>query len=250
MKCLKHKWLRLFWRDVRQAFRALHGWTGRNWSLLLTTWLVVIGAGIVYLLPQDDALLHSLRSRPAQSRTAANDLARNLSYYGDFVGFNLGTFFILQVVGWWRRSRRLQRVAVASLLCASLSGLSANVVRMAAGRPRPSTQARDVLHGPTLDFKYQSLASAHTATAFGGALPVLQSVPVVGVPLTTIAVGVGWSRLHLNRHHPTDVLVSFFIAFMFSIPLSRWALGRRPSAKDFRSHRFSSHAISLTRRAH
>ena len=151
-----------------------------------------------------------------------------VSYYGDFLGFNLFLFAALMLGCWWFRSVKLLRLAVATLICASLAGLTANVLRVATGRPRPSVKVEDGFYGPSLKSRFQAFPSAHTATAMGAALPLLQSShPLVGVPTTLVAVAVAWSRIQLNRHHLSDVLFSTMIAFIYSWPVSMWVL-RRP----------------------
>ena len=199
--------------------------------LLFTGLALTVLAGVIWVLPWDDAAPLVLKPADQEARESVKQAAQALSFYGDFAGFNVVLFAVLLSVGWLLRSRKFMRLAVASLLCACLSGLFANVIRSTTGRPRPSTKAEDRLHGPSFSSAYQALPSAHTATAFGGALPVLLSAPVTGTPLTLVAVGVGWSRMQLNRHHLTDVLASVLLSFLFSLPLTRWAmLGRMRSA--------------------
>ncbi len=218
---------RLVWRDARQAAIYVRQWFAWHGLLVLLCLVLLVVIGIALLLPADEALLSGLRFKS----TSVKQFANQLSYFGDFAGFNVALFVVLQIVGWARRSRLLLRVAVASLLCAMASGLTANVLRSATGRPRPSANVADMLHGPRFSSDYHALPSAHTATAFGGALPVLMSMPVVGAPLTLVAAAVGWSRMQLNRHHLTDVLASIIIAFVFSMPFSRWALRWPPPSR-------------------
>ena len=164
-----------------------------------------------------------------------NEVDKNLpkvagvvSYYGDFLGYNFFLFVGLLVGCWWFRSVKLIRLAVATLICATLAGLTANVLRVTTGRPRPSVKVEDGFYGPSLKSKFQAFPSAHTATATGAAFPLLQSShPRVGVPTTLLALAVGWSRLQLDRHHLSDVLFSTMIAFVYSWPVSMWVL-RRP----------------------
>lgn len=232
-------------RDCLQALAFTWRWFMRPRPLLLCGLAATVAAGVIWVLPWDDAAPLVLRPSDQEVREAVKQTAQALSFYGDFAGFNVALFVVLLSAGWLLRSRKLMRIAVASLLCACLSGLCANVIRSATGRPRPSTKAEDRLHGPSFSSAYQALPSAHTATAFGGALPVLLSAPVMGTPLTLVAAGVGWSRMQLNRHHLTDVLASVLLSFLFSLPLTRWAmLGRMRSASTL------SHAPDSTRPSH
>jgi undecaprenyl-diphosphatase len=207
---------------------------------------------IWWMSPLDDLASQAVIASN-RSSTLLKPTARMLSYIGDFLGFNVVLFVVLQVAGWSLRSRRLVRVAVASLLCACLSGAAANLVRCVVGRPRPCTALVDGLYGPSLRGDMHSLPSAHTATAFGAALPVLSNIPELGVPLTMFAGGVAWSRLQLERHHLTDVLTSVVLSGLFSLPFSHWAMrGHRRSvaARSDASTLSVPHALAATRQPH
>ncbi|MBX7209806.1 MAG: phosphatase PAP2 family protein [Verrucomicrobiaceae bacterium] len=230
--------LRLLRRDALQALRHMRAWFSRRWAVvaagasaaLVCIWLAA---------PMDAVVIAKVRALNESARQWMR-VAQMFSYWGDFLGLNLIAFVTLQAAGWARRSRALMRAAAAGLLCAFLAGLTANALRLMTGRPRPSTQMRDRLHGPSLSTKMHALPSAHVATAFGGALPVLLSHPAAGVPLTLCAAAVGWSRLQLDRHHMTDELVSVLIAMLFAVPLSQWARDGRPGdgkTSDFRNRR-------------
>lgn len=221
--------IKLCRRDVRQALGYTRNWfQARGFGAAATALLALILVGALHHL---DEVAANASATLQQSIPVSKVLARNLSYFGDFLGFNVTLFVGLQVAGWSLRSRRLVRLAVASLLCACLAGAMANVTRTIVGRPRPSTAMTDGLYGPSLDGSMHSLPSAHTATAFGAALPVLMSEPLIGTPLTVFAAGVSWSRVHLERHHVTDIFVSMILAAVFSVPLSRWALQRAVPAR-------------------
>jgi len=248
--CMKI-FLRLLRRDCVQALRYTRLWFYTYWLPVA----LVLGAatlvGLVWLVPLDDSSFFVLRSPDKAVSQGVKETAQAFSYWGDFAGFNVALFVLLQAVGWLLRSRWFMRLAVASLLCATLAGLSANVLRFATGRPRPSTQVEDRLHGPSFRSAYQALPSAHTATAFGGALPVLLSVPSLGTPLTLVAGGVGWSRMQLNRHHLTDVLASVLISLAFSLPLTHWAArGRLPHTSTASLATAPPHALASSRSPH
>jgi membrane-associated phospholipid phosphatase len=188
-----------------------------------------------------------------KSAPQATLLARWFSYLGDFLGFNLIIFVVLRSSGRLLQSRRLARLAVASLLCGCLSGATANLIRSGLGRPRPCTALVDGLYGPSLHGDMHSLPSAHTATAFGAALPLLSNIPTLGVPLTFFAGGVAWSRLQLDRHHLTDVLLSVLLASLFSLPLSHWAMRGRRRSLVVRPEALAlpvPHALTASRQPH
>ena len=232
--------LRLMRRDAVQSIRFTRRWFGKRGFTVLMALMVVLG-GVALLHPCDDDLIRSIASVNAASSTWKS-VAKQFSFFGDFLGFNVALLVVFQLSGWLMRSRKLMRLAVASLLCACLAGAVANVLRPAFGRPRPSSKIADGFYGPTLKGDLHALPSAHTATAFGGALPVLMAHPLIGAPLTLAAAAIAWSRLQLDRHHLTDVLVSIVFAFTFALPLSQWV-----NRGHLRSRPSVSHALSSSR---
>jgi membrane-associated phospholipid phosphatase len=213
--------LALLLREANCATLYCRRWITLSWLTLTVMLLILVWLGVYLLQPADEAVLAAVRTR----NPMAQELAKQLSYYGDFACFNVLVFLGFVLAGWRFRSRLLMRLAVACLLGASFSGLTANVARAVTGRPRPFVEAPDVLRGPTLSSDYHALPSAHAATSFGAALPVLMSAPVVGTPLSLAAVGIGWSRMQLKRHHASDVLASVMISLVYALPLSRWVRG-------------------------
>jgi membrane-associated phospholipid phosphatase len=209
------------WDEVRSALAFCLRWYGRRW--LMVTGGLFIAFLTVWLIHPLDAVLQTKLEGSGKAPWAVL-----LSYLGDFVGFNLTVFAVLVFLAWRKHSRALFRIAVASLLCATLSGIAANALRIATGRPRPFLGVEDGLYGIRLNTDMQSLPSAHAATAFGGALPVLMTKPVPGFVLTVASCGVAAARLQLRRHHLTDVLVSLLLAGLVALPLASWTKDVEP----------------------
>ncbi len=209
--------LRELWADICQLCAGLWEILRGRWPLLLATTLSFALFAWFILWPVDDAWLKLVRS--AGEKETLKPLAQWLSKWGDFGGFTVFLSLALWLGGRLCRSRYYQRLALASLLAAGITGMVANVGRFGLGRPRPIAGLADGFYGPHLKTDYQAFPSAHTATAFGSALPLLVSAPQIGVPATVFAVGVSWSRMYLNRHHPTDVATSIWLAMLFGVPL-------------------------------
>lgn len=81
-----------------------------------------------------------------------------------------------------------------------------NLVKVAVGRPRPMTDS--VLYNLlSLDHFYHSLPSGHTAEIYGAITPLLLWARRwrVTIGLGLVAALVGFSRMYLYQHFPTDV---------------------------------------------
>jgi membrane-associated phospholipid phosphatase len=145
--------------------------------------------------------------------------ARGFTRWGDYHTGSLFLALTVGLAGVIARRPRLRQAGLATLLAASLAGLSANVFRGLVGRPRPVAELPDGLYGPSLRFELQGSPSAHAATSVGTASALAVSVPVVGVPALVLAGGVVWSRLYLRHHQPTDVVLGSGLGGIFGVAL-------------------------------
>lgn len=111
-------------------------------------------------------------------------------------------------------------------LTSELVGLASIIVRLLAGRTRPSNhEVPPGFYGLWHDghwiagqFKYSSFPSGHAATAAGlVAAAWLLHRGWAGV-LAIYALAVMWSRIALECHHPSDELASVVLA----IPMAIW----------------------------
>lgn len=97
-------------------------------------------------------------------------------------------------------------------------------VKMALGRPRPGT-ALKVFEFFTLDPRYHSLPSGHTAEITGSCLPLALRAgrPALSLALGCVAALVGFSRIYLNEHYPGDVFFGWvFGAFAGCLTATLW----------------------------
>jgi len=206
-------------RDTWTFFRA-----HLRWLLLFLAALVVLA---LVMVPHDAEWLAWLTGAQTDRGLAA---ARSLTLWGDYHTGSLLLAASVLVVGLVLRRPALRRAALASILAASLAGLTANVFRGLLGRPRPIASVPDGLYGPTFQFRLQGSPSAHAATSVGSAAALVVTVPIVGVPALVAACGVVWSRLYLRHHHPTDVAIGGSLGVLFGVVLGLAARRRRDDA--------------------
>ena len=111
----------------------------------------------------------------------------------------LGLSIVIFSIG--RKLRRLsfQRLAVGCLLAASIAGISVNLVRSTAGRPRPMAGMKDGFYGPSLQYELHGFPSAHAATSMATAAVFVIPAPFIGIPMVGLAVGIDYSLFIIAR---------------------------------------------------
>jgi len=211
--------LSAWWLDGLILIKRARAWLGqhRTAAIIFTVFCAAI---IAVLMPYDRMLLKSLRQCAAGSHfELVNRAAIELSFWGDFLGFNMLVFVGLGLMARLRKSLFFRRLLIAAVMGSVLSGGLANVSRMLTGRSRPSEKSDLGFHGPSLGANRHSFPSAHSATTFGASVPVAVALPPVGIPMLILSSGVAWSRMQNNRHHPSDVFASVALSILFGVPL-------------------------------
>lgn len=134
----------------------------------------------------------------------------------------MGVAGLLAVLG-GRRGRLVSARAMTSVAVTSaVANLAAkNLVR----RPRPQSGVPKKRRLEQPDSS--SFPSGHTASAAAFSSVVGNEIPLLYIPVTTLAGAVGFSRVYTGVHYPGDVLVGWMVgravaAFMRAIWPKRW----------------------------
>lgn len=154
--------------------------------------------------------------------------AEAISFYGDFYTGTLALVLLIWVAGTIAHRPTWRRLALAILLASAVAGISVNCFRLTLGRPRPSTGVPDGFYGLRSEAGYHGFPSGHAATAFGTVGPIVFLSPPLALPALAAASSVGWSRMQLDRHYPTDILVGAWFGLAAGFVAAR-ALRRLPN---------------------
>ncbi len=208
-----------WWADGLMLMKLARLWLALR-RKSVCAYLIACSVAVIALMPFDLSLLHLIRQENVVTGWShVNQVAQALSYWGDFMGFNMLVFVGLGMTARIRRSLLFRRLVIAAVIGTVTCGAVANVTRLLSGRSRPSSKATPGFYGLSFSSSLQSFPSAHTATAFGVSVPLAVALPPVGVPMLLISAGVSWSRMQNNRHHPSDVLASVLLSLFVGVPL-------------------------------
>jgi membrane-associated phospholipid phosphatase len=206
-------------RTLKQAGRNFLQDTGRIWTSPArlrgrdVVPLFVLAAGTGFLIVCDESIRDGVQSY-AVGHAWAGDVSSVVTSFGGLAGFaTAGAFFGAGLLFRDDRARDTGYLAASAIL---QSMFVVNVFKVLAGRRRPYVaDGEDHWGGPAAFFKAggedaKSFPSGHTATAFALATVVsLQYRHAGWVPAVayTLAAGVGLSRIALDKHWASDVLV-------------------------------------------
>jgi membrane-associated phospholipid phosphatase len=148
---------------------------------------------------------------------------RGVSRFGDWPQHVL-LGLVLLVLAYWRRNKKWMRVAAAMILACALAGGIARVIKISAGRARPSVQTEAAWNGPSLNARYNAFPSGHTAasTAFFATLAL--ACWRVGLGLLFVPLLIAFSRMYVAAHYLSDVVCAAFIGCVTAYFVARWIL--------------------------
>lgn len=136
-----------------------------------------------------------------------------VSAYGDWPS-HVALGILLCAIAYFRRSKRWLRIFAAMIIACALAGAAARVVKITAGRARPSVRTEEGWNGPNFGAKYHAFPSGHTAasTAFFGVLALVSGR--VGIPLLLLPLLIAFSRMYVAAHYLSDVVAAAVLGLM------------------------------------
>jgi membrane-associated phospholipid phosphatase len=116
----------------------------------------------------------------------------------------------------WKRRPLIARGHVAWMASIAISGTIANVIKVLAGRPRPplAIQSGIVSWEPLswhMEFLWNSFPSGHATTGLCIAIMGSALYPRLSPHMWSLGIGIAISRIVLNVHYVSDVMVGSMI---------------------------------------
>lgn len=217
-----------FPKSLKQAGRDFLSDTGRIWSSPARIRkrdifpLTALAAGTAILIVCDEPIRDGVVSY-ADQHAWVGDVSPVITQLGGVAGFaTAGAFFGAGLLFKDDRARDTGYLAASAILQAMLVD---NFLKIMAGRQRPYVaDGEDHWGGPAAYFNgggedNRSFPSGHSATAFALATVVSMQygrrawVPVLAY---TLATGVGLSRMALDKHWSSDVLVGAVVGHLIA----------------------------------
>jgi len=124
------------------------------------------------------------------------------------------------------KDRVALRYSMESALSAGIGLALTGCIKNLVNRPRPAQAYPDII-GTYIYSEGKSFPSGHTTLAFATAttLALQGGHWYISVPVFSWPLAVGYSRMRLGRHYPTDVLCGAVIGIGSGL-LSHWIAGR------------------------
>ena len=184
-------------------------------------WLIgiVIAAAIVVVAFHFDEPARNFLSQ--HQNLVLRNFMHRVSRFGDWPEhFALG--LILTGLACWRRSKKWTRIFVSMLIALAIAGAAARVVKIAAGRARPSvkTEAQHLAsqgagwNGPRLSFKYHAFPSGHVAASTAFFVVLLLANRQIGLACMPIPILIGFSRMYVAAHYLSDVVCATILGIL------------------------------------
>ena len=136
-----------------------------------------------------------------------NGFWKAVTFLADKGWFWLGVSFLLLL---FKRTRVAGAASLVSIaICFCITNL---VLKGCVARPRPDA-VMDAIVPLIRTPRDYSFPSGHTTVSFAGALVCYRMLPRrYGIPALVLAGVIGFSRLYLGVHFPSDVLGGFLVA--------------------------------------
>ena len=124
----------------------------------------------------------------------------------------------------WRKRNAIARNHLLWFASVAISGIIANIIKVLAGRPRPPLAIESGIVGwePLswhMEFLWHSFPSGHATTGLSIAVMGSALYPRLAPLMWTLGIGIAISRIVLNVHYVSDVMVGSMIGAAVAIAM-------------------------------
>lgn len=211
---LNKEFLTNFKNDFAQVLVSPKKWKGRDFLYLST----VLGGGILlYVVDQD--IYQWIEDH---SSSSAEDISKVITNFGDG-RFLAGLITALYISGEISDNNSLKKTALLSLETWLTTGVIVTSLKFVTGRARPWTgESSQSFHPFSLKSGFHSFPSGHVSSAFAVATVVADQskkayIDILAYSLATL---VAVSRVHIDKHWASDVLVGSSIGYFVAKKIS------------------------------
>lgn len=201
--------------EIQTAFFFMTNSGGFRWWYLL---LSVAGLVLLGSFLFDGDVQHWIALHQNES---ARNFMRAVSRVGDWPE-HAALGLVLSAAAHWRRNTKWTRIFLAMLVALAIAGAGARVIKIGAGRARPSVQTGTAWNGPKLSARYHAFPSGHTAasTAFFATLAFASWR--IGAALLLIPMLIAFSRMYVAAHYLSDVVFAAVLGMLTAYGVARW----------------------------
>jgi len=238
---LNKEFLLNFGNDFVDVLASPKNWKGRDFLSLSA----VLGAGLLLYSVDQDIQQWAQDHRSS----SAEDSFKAIGHLGNGVVL-IGLMTALYVSGEVSDSNSLRKTALLSLESWLTSGIIVRGIKSVAGRARPWTgESSHSFHPFSTRSRFASFPSGHASSAFAVATVIADQSKKVYIDILaySLATMAAFSRVHLDKHWASDILVGSAIGYFVAKKIS--ALDRNRDSKKVKfSFQFSRQrqAFSLT----
>lgn len=177
--------------------------TAKKALLLSIATLLLIAVSYFYA---DQAVAQWFHAHLTQSE---KEIFLFITKFGESTFYLIGFALAALLLRFYWKETALANRSLFLFAAVAVSGIVVDVIKVIAGRYRPSELFERGLYG--FDFFHieralTSFPSGHTTTAFALAAAITYLWPKFSIPAWIFAIAVGISRIAITAHYPSDVL--------------------------------------------